>query len=189
MPEHHRRSIRLPGFDYTQPGIYFVTIVVHQRENLLGKIMHGHTQLSLIGQMVEICWRGLPKTFEVELDEFVIMPNHLHGIIVIPDGNRGKFNQGKASGDRSNNLSTAILPDALPLPHGTVSGSFNAVIQNFKSVSTRRINTFRHTPGTPLWQRNYYERIIRSQPGLDAVRSYIQANPDHWELDPETAMS
>jgi putative transposase len=201
MPEHHRRSIRLPGFDYTQPGAYFVTIVMHDRANLLGKINNEKVELSLLGQMIEVCWHGLPKTFNVELDEFVIMPNHMHGIILISDDNRGKFNQGKASGDPSNILSTPILPDALPLPvsnyiighigsnlpQGTVSGSLNAVIQNFKSVSTRKINTFRHTPGAPVWQRNYYERVIRGQQGLDAVRSYIQANPLHWELDPETA--
>jgi putative transposase len=150
MPDYHRRSIRLDGYDYTQPGAYFVTIVVHQRSNLLGKIVNGDIQLSRFGQIVEACWRALPVTFFVEIDEYVIMPNHFHGILMILDEGRADFSQGKASGDHSNILPSSDLPDALPHPlnphtigntnlnplHGTTSGSLNAVVQNFKSVST-----------------------------------------------------
>lgn len=199
MPEYHRRSIRMAGYDYTQPEAYFVTIVVHQRYNLLGKIVNGDILLSRFGQIVEACWRAMPASFSVEIDEYVIMPNHFHGIIMILDKGRADFGQGKASGDRPSILSTKPLPDALPLPihtlgevgplptlqHGTIPGSLNAIIQNFKSVSTRKINAIRQTPRALFWQRNYYKQIMRNEAGLDSARTYIRANPVQWDHDPE----
>src|SRR6266496_5868237 len=127
---HHRRSIRLPGYDYGQPGAYFVTICTYQRTCILGSVQDDFVLLSPSGRKAEQCWRDLPDHFMyIELDAFVIMPNHLHGIIIIRDRNTGKSEQ-----PGSVNLSRQQSSK------GTQSGSLNALIQNFKSVSTRKIN-------------------------------------------------
>ncbi|MEI8166562.1 MAG: transposase [Chloroflexales bacterium] len=157
--KHHRRSIRMPGYDYTQPGVYFVTICTQDRAPILGSLESASVTLSPIGHLVDRCWCALPQHFlRVVLDALVIMPDHLHGIITI--------------GAALNTLtpSSALL-------NGTRPDSLAAVIQNFKSVSTRRANQMNGTPGTSLWQRNYYERIIRTDTELAAVRQYIADNP------------
>jgi len=176
---HHRRSIRLPGYDYAQAGAYFVTICTHQRECLLGQVHGGAVRLSDYGELVEECWRGLPLHFgHIEVDVHVIMPNHIHGIILIlgeaPDG-------GSAGRYRP-----ALPPSgASPLQpaNGTRPGSLSAIVQNLKSVSARRINQLRGTPGAAVWQRNYYEHIIRNERRLAEVRRYILENPARWDLD------
>jgi hypothetical protein len=139
--KHHRHSIRLRGYDYTQAGAYFVTIVAHNRECLLGDVVDGEMHVNETGQIVVECWNALPAHFpNVELDAFVVMPNHIHAIIVL----KGK---GEAFANSAN---------ASPLqPHGTAPGSIGAIIQNFKSVSTRKINQHRDPAGTPIWHRNY----------------------------------
>jgi len=154
---HHRRSIRLPDYDYTQPGAYFVTICTKDRAPILGDLALPSVVLSPIGQVVERCWLALPRHFaRVILDSLVIMPDHLHGIIM--------FGNSPAS-----HLSAPT--------NGTQPGSLAAVIQNFKSVSTRRVNQIQYTSGTALWQRNYYERIIRTDAELSNVQRYIADNP------------
>lgn len=179
---HHRRSIRLRAYDYTQAGAYFVTICTHGRECLLGNVVDGSVQLSTLGCIVERAWRSLARDFaNMAPDAFVVMPNHLHGIVVIT--------QGRGEASSSEKLPTPER-DASPLrrparPAGTVAGSLGAMVQNFKSMSTRRINTLRGTPGVPVWQRNYYERVIRSEEELSRVRQYITQNPTRWATDEE----
>ena len=129
------------------------------------------------------CWLNIPKNFDnTSLDEFVLMPNHLLGIIFIHEA-RGK---GEASPERQSN-GTVIKPgDASPLhAEGTIPGSVGAIIQNFKSVSTRKVNRLYFKPGNKIWQRNYYERIIRNERELNAIRKYIHDNPYNWGLDKE----
>ena len=183
-PAHHRRSIRLKGYDYTLAGAYFVTLVTHGRENWFGEVVGGEMRLNHIGQCAAAVWQTLSNHFGLTLGEWVWMPNHMHGILILDDlVDPGK---GEASGDFIDLLSPAPLPDASPLrPHGTAPGSLNAIIQNYKSVSTRRINTLRDSPGQPLWQRNYYEHIIRSADDWSRIHVYIQANPAQWEHDRE----
>jgi REP element-mobilizing transposase RayT len=165
---HHRRSIRLPGYDYTQPGAYFVTICTYQRECTLGAIQNRIANLSSRGHIVEQCWRALPEHASfIDLDAHIIMPNHLHGIIVI-----------KHAGSRS--VTAPDSPPASAPAKGTQSGSLGAVIQNFKSVSTRKINQTLQASGTPIWQRGYYEWIIRDDAELGRVRRYIETNPERW---------
>jgi REP element-mobilizing transposase RayT len=179
---HHRQSIRLRGFDYTQTGAYFVTIVIQNREHLLGEIVNGVMRLNDYGRIVLEEWNKLPTRFpHVTLDVSAIMPNHLHGIFVITADGKGKAS---AKQERvSTHISSA---DALPLrPMGTVSGSLGAIVQNLKSTSSRRVNALRDTPGAKLWQRNYYERIIRHDRELNAIRQYIIDNPMNWESDRE----
>lgn len=172
---HHRRSIRLKGYDYAFPGAYFVTLVAHQRQCLFGQVVGEEVRLTVIGDIVEQTWLGLVKFFPIELVAWVVMPNHFHGII----------GWGEASAGFSWPKAEASVADASPLPTGTASGSLGAIIQNFKSITTRRINRLRHKPGGKVWQRNYYEHIIRNQAEMEKIAAYIETNPSNWLEDEE----
>ena len=162
QPRYHRRSIWLPAYDYAQAGAYFVTIVCRNRVLLL--------EDPRFREVVEETWLWLADQYEfVYLDEFVVMPNHLHGIIVIRDGRRGASRSAPTR-------SATETPKRKPL--GRLVGAF-------KTVSTKRINGIRSTPGLPVWQRNYYERVIRDDEELNRLRQYIIDNPAHWEEDRE----
>jgi len=177
---HHRRSIRLKGYDYSQAGAYFVTLVAYQSESLLGNLRDDKVVLSEMGEIVKAYWLRLPKIFNIQLDEWVIMPNHLHSIIWILD-----LGTGKATTQTDDHKSKSIMAMASPKqrPIGTKPGSLGAILQNFKSVTTRKINQMRDTPGLPIWQRNYYERIIRDEGEWGRIRLYIQENPARWIED------
>jgi len=183
---HLRKHLRLTEYDYKSPGAYFVTIVTHQRETIFGEITDGKMKLNQIGYLVDAIWRKLSQTFPVELDEWVIMPDHLHAILWILDDN-GKSNSrsGEASGIESGRHLDEIAPDASPLQQskGTKPGSLGAIIQNFKSLTSRRINALNHSRGAPVWQPNYYERVIRTEIELNNARNYIIANPLRWPND------
>jgi REP element-mobilizing transposase RayT len=156
---HHRRSIRLKRYDYSQAGTYFITICTHQRKCLFGEIVDGQMQLNQFGQIVQSHWQNLAKHhFHIVLDEFVVMPDHFHGIIIIKNLNV----------DRQNNLQQKGIPE---------------IIRGFKTFSARQINKLRHQSGVPLWQRNYYERIIRDEEQLNRVKRYIINNPQNWQKD------
>jgi len=175
---HNRRSIRLRGYDYTQPGAYFVTIVTAQRRQLFGEIRDGHMQVNDAAIIVEDTWADISIRFPfAAANAFVVMPNHIHGIIVI---SRGEASAGVIAALRD------IAAEASPLPpRGTTPGSLGAIVQYFKSASTRRINALQRTAGQTIWQRNYYERIIRNERALAAARRYIIDNPARWDLDNE----
>lgn len=152
---HHRRSIRLQGFDYSQPGGYFVTITVYQRENLFGSQPAETVNLNPIGQLIAEYWQKIALLSYVDLGEWVIMPNHVHGILYLL--NDAEVSQRPA--------------------HGTQPRSISAIVQSFKSVTTMMINRIRGKPGFPVWQRNYYEHIIRGDGELEKIRKYIVDNP------------
>ncbi len=136
-----------------------------------------------VGTKVLECWLHIPTSFKnAELDEYILMPNHLHGINIINESG-GK---GKAFANFDSDFDVLTSANALSLRQtGTQSGSLNAIIQNFKSVSTRLINKEFFEPGMKLWQRNYYERIIRNEGELNAIRQYVRDNPLNWEVDEE----
>ena len=160
---YDRRSIRLKGYDYSQAGAYFVTLVVRDRSCLFGNVADGAVQLNDAGRLVGDSWEWLAARYPyVTLDEYVVMPNHLHGIIAVANQCRG--------GSRT----AQTLPRRQPL--GRMIGAF-------KTVSTKRLNLTRKTPGRKVWQRNYYERVIRNDKELTAIREYIVNNPVRWELD------
>ena len=187
-----RRSIRLLGYDYTQPGAYFVTICAHERQHLFGEVVDGQMRLSSAGRVVDWYWRRLPQHFpHVRLDAHMVMPNHAHVILWIVDA-VGATHSPTISGQTVNVVPTdgpdqtqRVLGNASsPLrPNGPAPGSVGAIIGNFKSVTTRRINKMNHTPGDPVWQRNFYERIVRNERALHAIRQYIADNPARWHLD------
>ncbi len=169
-----RRSIRLRGYDYSQEGAYFVTICTHNRESLFGDIVDGEKELNELGIMVENEWEKLNQRFpNVRLDESVVMPNHVHGIIWL--------------------VHLFIVGAGLALPgnRGAASGAptLGDVIRTFNSISAIRMNRRLSRTGPPVWQRNYYEHIIRDERNLKAIRHYIRMNPSNWADDPENPFS
>ena len=174
---HHRRSIRLKGYDYSQTEAYFVTLVACQSECLLGNLHDDKIVLSEMGEIVNAYWLRLPNLYSIQLDEWVIMPNHMHGIIWILDSDASY-----AKTQTDDYISKSFIAFASPKlrPIGTKSGSLGAIVQNYKSVTTRKINQLRGTPGLPIWQRNYFERIIRDEGEWERIRLYIQENPTRW---------
>ena len=165
--KHHRRSIRLKGYDYAQAGAYFVTVCTHDRACLFGEVVDGEMRLNDAGNIIRDEWiRTGDMRSNVELDAFVVMPNHFHAIVVLS-------HDGHCRGDR---------PVA---PTGPTPRSIGAIMAGFKSASTRRVNEIRRTPGVPVWQRNYYEHIIRDDASLNRIREYIVNNPIQWEMDRE----
>jgi len=166
---HHRHSIRLQGYDYTQSGAYFVTICTHGRALLFGNVVGGEMRLNDAGRMVRDEWfktAQLRPYVVLYEDEFVVMPNHIHGIVWIDN-----------VGARRRRAPT-MEQFGKPVP-----GSIPTIVRSFKSAVTRRINQWRGTPGARVWQRNYYEHIIRTERALNAIRRYIIENPLRWHLD------
>ena len=164
---HHRRSIRLKGHDYTAAGTYFVTVCVRDRECLLGQITDGTMSLNNYGHIVANAWQWLSTRYGVILDESVVMPNHLHGII-------GRDGRG---GSRT-------APTLDRKPNEDRDKPLGGLIGAFKTVSTKRINLSRQTPGMKVWQRDYWDRVVRDAMELDRIRDYIRGNVANWSADP-----
>ena len=161
--------MRLRGYDYSLPGSYFVTICTHGRECLLGDVVDDKMRLNEAGNIVANCWKDLPDHYpHTELDEFVVMPNHIHGIIVIVDN-------GKVQGFNPQRAGYKPAP--------TSEHTLSEVVRGFKTFSARRINQLLDRTGSPVWQRNYYEHVIRDENTLAAVREYIVNNPAKWAKD------
>jgi len=177
---HRRRSIRLKEYDYSQAGVYFLTICAHKQACLFGEIVDGKMRSNEAGRTVEQCWDAIPDHFpSMELDEFVAMPNHIHGIVVLAG-------EGVACNAPTSGPGRGVARNALVSRMSGISpksGSLAVMIRSFKSAATQRINALRGAPGTPVWQRNYYEHIIRDEPELAHIREYIRDNPARWELD------
>jgi putative transposase len=161
---HHRRSTRLPEYDYASPGAYFVTVCAHARGCAFEE--------PEVRRAVEEVWGQIPGHFaNVRLDEFIVMPNHVHGILWIVE------------------TSVVGAQHAAPLPASRAprakAGSLGAIVRSFKAAACKRVNEIRATRGTPLWQRNYYERVIRDGDELGRSREYILHNPLGWDFDGE----
>ena len=159
--KHHRRSIRLRGYDYSQAGAYFVTICINLGQSHLGEIRDGVLYPSPAGEMVAECWYALPERFpNIDLDVFTLMPNHTHGIIVITE--------------------TGLNANNNPIVLGNMVGAF-------KSISTLKYIGGVQEQAEPfhkrLWQRDFYDRIIRNEQSLEAIRTYIVNNPANWKDD------
>jgi len=164
--------IRLPGYDYTSQGSYFLTLVTFGREPLFGEIGNGEMTLGPLGSILADEWRkSAVIRREIHLDEFVAMPNHLHAIVHIRDvGAHGR---------------APLRPDTGTHAPVRPPRSIGSLIAGFKSAATKRINEHRGAPGLQAWQRNYYDRIIRNEAELARIRQYIIDNPAHWDADPE----
>ena len=172
MPDnhHHRRSLRLKDFNYTGSGAYFVTICTHNRECLFGNVRNGEMRFSETGGIVEAEWLNVAKARpNIKLDQFIIMPNHFHGILWIKVNDKG---------------TASCAPTMLRFGH-LVPDSLSAIIRSFKSAVTNRYNKKDESSGKTIWQRNYYEHVIRDEPSLNRIREYIIDNPLSWHLDRE----
>jgi putative transposase len=168
MKEFHRRSIRMKGYDYRNPGFYSVTTCTWRKECILAEIINQQVQLTAIGRVVEQCILEIPgQTTSFLWDTWVIMPNHVHMII--------QLLQPKAE-------STLVVPDL-----SISQVSLSTIVQTLKAMASRRLNDLLDIRGSgnTLWQRNYYEHIIRSDTELFATRAYVQRNPANWLLDDE----
>jgi REP element-mobilizing transposase RayT len=180
---HRRRSIRLKGYDYTQAAAYFITIVTYQRDCLFGNIVNGEMQLSPMGQIAGEHWRLIPEHFpHAELGAYVVMPNHVHGIIIIHE-NRMATNSSPSVG--ASQWDAPTQSDA-PTPNGPKRGSIVAIIGSYKMSVTRRIQ--REHNATGIWQRNYYEHIIRNEAEHDRISRYIESNVANWVMDNENPL-
>ena len=146
--KHHRRSIRLKNYDYTLPGAYFITICTRENGDILGYLVGQQVELSPLGQVVERHLEVLPDFFSnLQIDERVIMPDHLHAILI------------------------------LSAREETKSATIPTIVQNFKSVTSRKINRMCRRPGQRFWQRNYYDHVIRNEQSLAETRQYVRQNP------------
>ncbi len=202
---HRRRSVRLRGYDYTLAGAYFVTLCAYERECLFGDVVDGMMVLNGYGNAVRDEWMRTPRIRpEVELDEFVLMPNHFHAILFITDVGahrrappggcnpplqksvcRTGAHIGAPPGGCNPPLQKSVCRTGAHIgaPLRRQPGSIGSIVAGFKSAATKRINALRDNPGAPVWQRNYYEHVIRGERDLDAIRQYIACNPAKWELD------
>ena len=172
MNPPRRRSTRLSRFDYARQGAYFVTLCTRNRACLFGDIQNGEMRLNETGELANKMWNEIPTHFpHVEIDASVIMPNHLHGVIVIPHAPVGATH-------------------ASPLPSGPPKRSLGAIIGAYKSAVSRHANRLGLLSGLGLsrrsiWQRNYYDHVIRDDASLARIRQYIADNPFRWPEDPE----
>lgn len=210
---HRRRSIRLKGYDYSRAGAYFITICTRDRAHLFGDVIAGKMRLNDFGRIVRATWDRLPDHYQVELDAFVVMPNHVHGIVVIPrtvatgaHSHAGGPPDPVGAGSKpaptapavpnmpapaapaSPNIPTTTPPASPDIPTTPATPrpkhhGLPEIVRGFKTFSARRINEHRGTPGTSVWQRNYYEHIIRDEAALRRIRRYIINNPARWAFD------
>ena len=203
---HHRRSIRLKGYDYTQPGAYFVTLVTYERQNLFGEVVDG-MRVNHWGHIVQQEWGRLAQRFDyVRCDAYVVMPNHVHGVLMLHKSHdcRGVpsvLDDTVSSTELSTRSSSCLASNGTPLPervrndvpqkgpdgmpNGPAARSLGALMAQFKSRITKRIWAYPDVPRIPIWQRDYYEHIVRNDVELDQIRRYIQDNPLHWIADYE----
>lgn len=195
---HHRRSIRLKGHDYSKTGAYFVTVCTQNRECLFGNVIEKEMRLNEAGKMIESIWENLSNQYPgIQEDAFVVMPNHIHGIIVLSDLNRrgeSCIRPHSHRHPRSNRIIRNGKGDHKDRPYGTLDRTVGRILQGFKSISTReyisaiRMQGWLPFPGK-LWQRNYHERIIRDENELNRIREYIALNPTRWMEDEENPMN
>ncbi len=159
-----RRSLRLKGYDYSQAGAYFVTICTHRRTCLFGDLAQGVVRLNEVGIIAQQTWDELPVHYpHVSLDAFVVMPNHVHGIILLTDD--------------------PVVVGAGFKPAPTKLHAVPEIVRAFKNFSARAINDRQGSPGASVWQRNYYEHVVRDENDLSRIRQYIANNPVCWAED------
>ena len=166
-PRHslpNRRSLRLQGYDYRSSGVYFVTICTVEKRPLLGMIRDRSVQLNELGQIADNCWKQIERVRSgIANDAYIVMPNHIHGIL---------------------HFSTEDVTDNAPAAvRDLAAGSLGAILGQYKSIVTKRSQFLRPPPPRSIWQRNYYDHIIRSVASLEKIRQYIFENPAPWVDD------
>jgi len=177
--QHHRRSIRAKRYDYATCGAYFITICIHEQQSVLGEIRNGIVGLSGTGCMVRKVWDELPTRYHgVETDAIVVMPNHMHGIIVLTGGGQARGPAPTAMTSAHVGVHPRVRPQSAAAQAWGPAPTVPMVVQRFKSFTT-------HLHGRKLWQRNYFEHIVRGDRDLDRIRDYVHTNPIRWSVDHE----
>jgi putative transposase len=186
--QYHRRSVRREGYDYRDGGMYYVTICTNNRELMFGEIRNGIMGLNEWGCIVadELQKTSILRPY-VALDTWIIMPIHVHVILYLEDPMYLQKTSRDGRGVARYAPTTSAPTDENNHIIGPAAGSLGAIIRSFKSAVTKHINDLRDAPGDPVWQRNFYERIIRKPDELDRIRSYILQNPRNWLTDDEYA--
>jgi REP element-mobilizing transposase RayT len=176
--KHHRQSIRLRDYNYSQPGYYFLTICTYKKQCWFGEIKNDQMYINQIGKIVANEWLNTPKIRpNFQLDEWVIMPNHLHGIVIINERISGLVDE------------KITLWGARNAPLRQEPNSISSFVAGFKSAATKRINLLRDNRDIPIWQRNYYESIIRDEQSLITIQEYIKNNPCQWQKDSDNPVN
>lgn len=157
-----RKWVRLKEYDYNQPGAYFVTLVTYKRQEIFGKIVNDQMYLSSAGSCADVCWRMIPSHFNnVVSDVFIVMPNHVHGIIEIEGDDIDK----------------------------TITPSLSDIVSSYKSAVSKLIHRMAEYEMLKVWQRSFYDHIIRDDRDYDNIVEYINGNPVEWALDKENMSS
>jgi putative transposase len=165
---YHRRSIRIQGFNYTQPGSYFITICTWHKSLIFGEIIQGEVVLSKLGEIARKEIERLPDRFsDIIMDGFVVMPNHIHMLITI-------------SADAIPKMQTSNEAFKQPVP-----GSIPTIVRSYKAAVTQRILAMRDAPVAEVWHRNYYEHVVKNENEREKIFLYIVANPAQWDSDEE----
>lgn len=166
--KHHRHSLRINKYNYSLPGAYFITICTYRKENILGYMIDGKIELNVLGKITVREWlKTLQIRKNIQLDEYMVMPNHFHGIIILTDNSKGVLQYAPTNEFRS--------------PSQTIG----SIVRGFKSAVTRQIKRLDYPFFYSVWQRNYYEHVIRNENELNLIREYIQNNPLRWQYDRE----
>ena len=169
-----RRSIRLRGYDYAGSGTYFLTLCANHRACFFGEILAGQVVLNEAGRIVRDAWLETPEIRPVvHLDAFVVMPNHFHALVAL---------DGLSARPRFDGPSPSVAAFHSP------SQTLGALVRGFKAAATRRISQLDSPAFLPIWQCNYYERIVRNEAELERIRRYIEENPARWATDTDTPL-
>jgi putative transposase len=176
-----RHSLRLPDYDYSQPGAYFITLITDQRICIFGEVSHGKMYLNEAGRILWEAWKSLPARYPgIELDEAVVMPDHFHGIIIVTEMVAvilvAAIHELPQQSEKNMEEECRLSRRQMLIPKG---------IGYLKMNTAKRINLLRNTSGLPVWQRNYYEHINRNEKAFGAIKVYIQNNPSRWEATKE----
>ena len=175
---YHRKSYRFEGHDYASSAAYFVTVVTKNRECMFGRVDAGEMILSPLGQVADAFFRSIPGHFEnAEIDAYQIIPNHLHGILVLYENHR----TAPAPSDVGARHASPLRDPSNP--RGFAPGSIGAIVASFKSAVSRRARM--EFGIVDIWQRNYYDHVIRGEKDWWAIRQYILCNPENWSDDVE----
>jgi len=175
--DRRRRSVRLPGYDYGSAGVYFFTICTRGRERLFGEVEGNTIRLSGAGDLVASALSSITERIPtVSLDTWVVMPDHIHGIVML--AGRPSSHRVELAAWRVKHPRPTVRPRYRPA--GPPARSLGAIIGSFKSATTKQVNALRGTPGLPVWQRGYHEHIIGDEEALSKIRQYIADNPLRW---------
>jgi putative transposase len=188
-----RRSMRLAEYDYSNAGMYFVTVCTVGKVKLFGEILDGEMKLNAAGEIVRSAWNAIPERYAaVQLDSFAVMPNHFHGVIfILGSGARVGDRVAAGTSARATSSVAASGTDAETNSKDSVEGAASSaptlgkIMRAFKSISAIRINESVGRKGHAVWQRNYFERIVRRGKDLENIRKYIAGNPQRWDQDEE----